>query len=438
VHALWSLFQWTQLVAARTGGSAFCSLDPDSTSCAEIWDSPFATAIQSWTGMPVAGFGLVWSLAAFGLPLAALAARAGAGGGGRAGASAWSASLWMALGGLAAVAVLFSVSVLEGHLCTTCVVTYTIVATYAAICFVQTPIRSVSLAPGISLASGSLALSFVLLFVPGLRTPVTATEAGEQVLEQIASREPAKPSAPSAGIHDAPGPEDPVASLARMFEELSPEIAQIVSDELHRYATSAPVAVRDPRALHGSGSAPVRLTEFTDALCAHCASLHETVSQLSRALPSGSFALEARHFPLDPSCNPELEGESSAPVRCVAAKSVICLEERDEVLEYAGRLYEHQQSLTEEKIYELAEPLMPRAALASCVNAPETEAKLRDDIAWAAEHDIHGTPLVLLNGRPVAAFGPLLYALIVTEGDASHAVFESLPDPRPPGPAHVH
>ena len=64
-------------------------------------------------------------------------------------------------------------------------------------------------------------------------------------------------------------------------------------------------------------------------------------------------------------------------------------------------------------------------------------AKLADDIAWATEHDIHGTPLVLLNGRPVAPFGPLLYALVLTSGDASHPVFAGLPEPRPPQP-HTH
>ena len=46
-----------------------------------------------------------------------------------------------------------------------------------------------------------------------------------------------------------------------------------------------------------------------------------------------------------------------------------------------------------------------------------TEAKLLDDIAWAVEHDIHGTPLVLVNGRKAPAFeqrrrvSPILTAL---------------------------
>jgi serine/threonine-protein kinase len=66
------------------------------------------------------------------------------------------------------------------------------------------------------------------------------------------------------------------------------------------------------------------------------------------------------------------------------------------------------------------------------MRAESTEAKLQSDIAWAVEHDIQGTPLVLLNGREVAAFGPLLYALILTRGDPLHAAFASLPAPQQP------
>lgn len=459
-HGLWALFQWTQLVAARTGGSSFCGLS-ESTACVEIWDSGFASAIQGWSGVPIAGWGLIWSLAAFGLPLWTLAesarqeppAEAGIGG------SAWAATLWMAIGGLAGIVVLFSVSVLEGHLCTTCVVTYTIVAVYALACFVQTPIRTVPLAKGVSLASGALGLSFVLLFIPGLRTPLSESEAGRQVLEQLAQDRPplAEPAAPAAPATTATSEEpreghssvvsvdtgDPAtAGVAELLAGLPDRLEQAFSNELDRYKRAPHVPIRPARALVGPENAPVRITEFTDALCGHCASLHETIAQLSQALPDGSFALEARHFPLDSACNPLMEGESKTAVRCLAARSAICLEDRPEAFVYAGRIYENQRTLDDDKVYELAEPLLTKNDLVSCVNAPDTEAKLQDDIAWAMEHDIQGTPLVLLNGRPVAAFGPLIYALILTRGDAEHEVFSVLPEPEPdsgdPHAGHAH
>ncbi len=427
MHGGWALFQWTQLVAARSGGEPFCGLG-DGATCTEIWDSSFAGAVQAWTGVPIAGWGLVWSLAAFALPLLALTDRASPGEPGSTRAamgSAWAATLWMAIGGLAAVALLSTVSVISGGLCTTCVVTYTLVASYAATCFVQTPPRTVALGKGLSLAAGALAVAFVLLFVPGLRTPMSQSAEGREALARAGSA----PVAPSSS--EAETPEDPArAAIAKLLGELPTRMLQVMSDELHRYATASPVPLRPPRALVGSPDAPVRFTTFTDVLCSHCANLHDTLEQLRTALPEGAFSLESRHFPLDPGCNPSLHGESRAPVRCLAARAEICAEGRPGAFELAGRLYVNQRSLDEEGVYTLAEPILSRPELRACVADPKTDARLRDDIAWATEHHIHGTPLVLLNGRPVASFGPLLYALVLTKGDPDDPAFARLPPPQ--------
>ncbi len=272
VHALWALFQWTQLVAARTGGSSFCGLS-ESTTCVEIWDSPFASAVQGWTGVPVAGWGLIWSVAAFGLPLFALAERTGdRGPSDEPGVtSAWAATMWMAIGGVVAIAVLATVSLLQGQLCTTCVVTYTLVAIYSVSCFVQTPVGTVPLAKGISLASGALALSFALLFIPGLQTPLSESEAGRQVLEQLAEAESSAPAPPPTQREaEDPPPADPsdadLAGVVELLESLPPQLEQTFSNELHRYKSAPHVPMPRPRALVGPPSAPVRLTEFTDAL----------------------------------------------------------------------------------------------------------------------------------------------------------------------------
>ena len=71
LSALWSLFLWTELVVARSGGSAFCGFG-GRFDCNAVWSSAFASAVHAWTGLPLAGWGLVWSLVAFGLPMAAL------------------------------------------------------------------------------------------------------------------------------------------------------------------------------------------------------------------------------------------------------------------------------------------------------------------------------------------------------------------------------
>ena len=66
----------------------------------------------------------------------------------------------------------------------------------------------------------------------------------------------------------------------------------------------------------------------------------------------------------------------------------------------------------------------------------ETTDKLDQDIAFAVEAGILGTPFILVNGRPSSTYLPFLYALGLTAGDARHPVFASLPPPVAEEPGH--
>jgi serine/threonine-protein kinase len=446
-HALWTLFQWTQLVAARTGGQPSCGLGGgDGRACTTVWDSELASAVQSLSGLPVAGWGLVWSLVAFALPLAALARRAAAAPERRSESERpsdrpglWPATVLTAGAGLLVVLGLLVDSILKSQLCNSCAITYAIVCMYAIVCLRQTPLPPAGLLRGAGVAACAGAVAFALLLFPGLRTPKHLTREAQRVLERVAAQssgsiaQDATPDRVTADrTHGGPSQAEIEADVATMLQQLSPELLQTFSSALDAYATASSLPLRRPRALIGSERAPVRITEFTDALCGHCAELHETIGRLRTMLPLRAFSLEARHFPLDASCNSALGGESTAPVRCVAARALICLEGEPDFLDFAGSLYFNQQKLDEGTVYALAEPIMTRDELTACMRAESTEAKLQSDIAWAVEHDIQGTPLVLLNGREVAAFGPLLYALILTRGDPLHAAFASLPAPQQP------
>jgi serine/threonine-protein kinase len=442
-HALWSLFQWTQLVAARTGGRSFCGFSgTDTEVCTAIWDSAFASAVQAYTALPVAGWGLAWSLVAFALPLATLALRAAAADSGepgeRVGAEArlalWPATRLTGLAGLATVIALLVASLLAGGLCTTCALTYALVTGYAVVCLWLTPLRGPGLLRGAYLSGSAVALAFLLLYVPGLRTPLRASDQGTRALEKLAAqRGDTSQAAPGpADPSGAPQPGDPQveASIRDLLSQFDAELLQGFSDALDMYTRAPSRPRQSPRALIGPADAPVRLTEWSDALCGHCADLHQAIAQIRSALPADSFSIEPRQFPLDSSCNAAVEGESKTPVRCLAARAQICLEGRPDAFDFSGSLFQNQRGLDEDKVYELAARIMPRDELRACIGDESTDEKLQSDIAWAIEHQIRGTPLVLLNGREAPAFPPLLYALILTRGDARHPVFASLPTPQ--------
>lgn len=487
-HGLWSLFQWTQLVLARRGGDYFCGLG-EADGCATVWDLPIASAIQNGTGLPVAGWGLVWSAVAFALPLWALVRQARR----HRIEPIWSGALLTGLAGIASVLLLGGASFASGEFCDTCVVTYALVLAYAAVCLrAADRLRPAEIQRGALLASGGALVAFLALLYPGLQTPRGAAEERSAFLEAAresiqleekpapAAKEPSRVEAKEASraeeepgraakepsqAEEEPSPaakkpepaeESPVvvarrpvepkeppveperrpdaARLDEVISRLSPSLRQGVSNALALYSRGDRVPLRPARWLIGSSTAPVRITEFTDILCSHCGELHETLKVLQEMLPSGSFALEPRQFPLDSECNPTVPSSSGRGVRCLAARAMICLE-RDS-MSFADALFENQRWLTTEHIYDAAAPFMSRERLEGCVASPETEAKLRDDIAWALQHEIHGTPLLLVNGREVPPTLHFLYAMVLAKANPEHPAFAVLPPPQPD--AHVH
>ena len=150
------------------------------------------------------------------------------------------------------------------------------------------------------------------------------------------------------------------------------------------------------------------------------------LTALRSKLPPGSFSIDSRQFPLDGTCNPNVPFKASDPIRCTAAKAIICAEKEGRAFDFAGKLFRSRLTLTEDKIYGLAEPFLPHKELAACISDPETEEKLRDDIAWAMECGLQGTPLVLVNGRVAPAFPPFLEAILLAGGNTNHPLFAFL------------
>jgi serine/threonine-protein kinase len=405
LNAVWAAIQWKELLDARSGTPAFCLLGA-SDACETVLNSAFAVAVERWALLPVAGWGLAWSLVASALPLWT---RINAGRG-RPSDAPWSATLLTAAAGIGSIPALVLASFSAGALCTNCALTYLMVGAYAAVCArdLEPPVLN-RLRRGLPIAGAATVTAFLLLLTPALRT--SSTRGG--------------PLAPGV-------PGDP--DLASLLGSLSPADLQELSNALAVYANAEAVPLRPPRSLVGPAFAPVRITEFSDILCGHCAELHVTLTQIRRSFPAGSFAVEPRQFPLDAACNPYAAQLKGKPVRCTAAKTLICAEGEPYAFDLAGALFENQRSLTEAKVYALAKPYVARAKLAACIAAPATQAKLADDIRWAMQSRLKGTPLVLVNGRTGSAFAPFLRAIVLAGGDADRPAFAKLPEPGIPKP----
>ncbi len=459
--ALWALFLWAQLLIARAGGSTFCNAG-EGSNCVAIWDSSFASAVHAYTGIPVAGWGLIWSLAAALLPLWALKRQADD----QPAQATLGAIKLTAVGGIVSVIVFLIISANVGQLCIGCSVTYVLVGIYAAITlwgWRRIAFGALPAAGGRAL--GLTVVAYLLLLYPGFSTPksmssvsnamISATghqgkETGKQSGDTAATSatataqahsesRPKNPhaSGPAANAADGVEGSDNEQKLATLLKQLPPQYLQLLADARRDYR-QAPAIAREPRALVGPADATVRLVDFTDVLCGHCANFHQALTEMKKQVTPGTLAVESRHFPLDGACNPSINQKSPGEsVRCTGAKAQICLEGHESASDFSGALLSNQSSLTMDKIYQLAAPYMARDALSACVAAPETAAKLKEDIAYAEEHDIHGTPLVLINGKKANQFPLFVYAMVLAGGNPDHAAFADLPAPRPPKP-HNH
>jgi len=456
LSALWALFLWTELVRARTGAGSdpFCGFG--GSDCGALWNAAFASTVHRLSGLPVAAWGLVWGLAACGLPVAALVAAAE----GRRASGLRAAVVVVAAAGVLGVAALLAASAAAGLFCSSCALTYALTLAYGAVALVLFRRESVRISgASVGVAAGVVVGCWALLLYPGLRTPRNVAAEGQRALAAVANRTPGtvprdepkpppeKTSKPSESetppIAPPPAPQAPPPSpvaaggqLEQFLAGLQPQVLQAIADSLEIYRSGPALPMEAPRALLGPADAPVRFIEFTDALCSHCASLHATMSYLRAYFPPTAFAIDARHFPLDGNCNPYLEVRGPESVRCLAARAQICLEDSPNAFDYSGLLFENQERLTPDLVYQLAAPWMPHRELERCVASPETQTKLRADVDCAWEYEPDGTPLVLINGRRGTSFGPFLYALVVTGGRPDDPAFAVLPPPS--ANAHLH
>ena len=441
--ALLSVFLWLQLVLARSGGPSVCGPE-DGGSCGALWDGAFARAIQETTGLPVAAWGLVWSLVALALPLLELVRQ-----GERGGATGLvSAVKWTAAAGFGAALGLFTASVAAGALCVGCLAIQAIAAGYAAIALVLWKgLPFADAGRGAALAGGLALSAFLLLLYPGQKTPgpASSTDVLARAAEGAAS--PGNPAATPAAApttvaavdqSKAPGTGDPARDkqLREFVANLPPEGKQALSDSLDIYRKAPAHPPTRTRSLVGPASAPVRITDFTDVRCPHCADLHGALLYLQQNAPKDSFAIDSRQFPLDGACNPGVRQTGGDPVRCLAAKALVCMEGHPAFFDYAGSLFARQRSLTVDQVYALAAPYKPRPQMEACVTSAQTQAVIEEDAREATRHDFDGTPLVLVNGRKGSSYGPFLYAMVLTGGVPDHPAFASLPPPREH--AHVH
>lgn len=405
-----AVYQWFELLEVQAGRLPACAINA-TFNCAAVWNSPFAHLVHGTFGIPIAGFGVLWGVTA----LAAAGLLAVKGGSPSGAPFVAAVKLW-ALAGLASCVALGAASVQAKAVCLTCLGTYALVVAYAVGALFLLGQRGLpgaaDLAPGVG---WSLVLSvpvFLALQVPGARTPKKA-----------------EPKVPVVRAPSAAG-----GGLEALFDEMPHEERLTTAWARAKWKANAPrdVSMYPVRARKGPEGAPVQVVEFTDLLCGHCAQFEQLMDEILRLAPPGAVSVEPRYYPLDAECNPMMKASPKDGVRCYGAKLQICLESHPRFFDIRRELFANQQRLDQGVMLEIAtrhgaQPMVLNACLAS----PDTDARLKQDIEYAAKYGIHGTPMVLLNGREAPPAPGFLFGMILSGGDADAPAFQRLPPPPP-------
>lgn len=398
LEGLWSVYQWVELSRALDGADLSCSVS-ETVDCARVWAAPSAKAIHELTGVPVAGWGVVWGLAALVAGLRVYWARRR---GVAVGAAVWGARM-VAIGGVVAVVFLFAVSAQMGVFCPTCVGTYGIVGAYVGVAvFGARAPRPAELA-GTDLLPVvvTVVVGWLIVLYPGLRTPTG-----------------------SGGLDADAGTESAEAALRRVTNELPPNVVSEIRRMMRTVATST--AGPTPRRRIGPAQAPLRLTDFSDVLCGHCKNLVEVLHTVRARYP-GRFSEDARYFPLAAKCNPLIERGREHPsdaTRCFATRALLCVEDHPSYAEFRMALFEAQRSLSVERVRALASEILgvSAAELDGCQTSKAVEAKLTADVALANQYGLRGTPLLLVNGVEVPNHQVVVLTMLLAGGDPDHPV----------------
>jgi protein-disulfide isomerase len=188
--------------------------------------------------------------------------------------------------------------------------------------------------------------------------------------------QPTKTNAPLPKTADATNPVDFIASLYQ-----KPRGSITMEGSGHQLG--------DPNARY-------LVVEFADFGCPHCAIAETEMTELIKQHPD--VQLHFKPYPLASQCNEAIDFDE-APERCRAAAAAECSGEQGKYFEMAHQLFANQGYFNDNDLNFMAKALkLDMDAFRACMDAPETNEKLKASAAAGNRADIHGTPAMFLRG----------------------------------------
>ncbi|MEZ4813654.1 MAG: thioredoxin domain-containing protein [Bdellovibrionota bacterium] len=148
----------------------------------------------------------------------------------------------------------------------------------------------------------------------------------------------------------------------------------------------------------GPDDAPVKIVEFSDFKCPHCAQNHKNMPPALYPFKE-KIQVIYKNFPLDTACN----SGGSHRNACLAARAARCVSKKmgyksfTEMQEY---LFANFESFDKESIEAEATSLgLSKSDYADCVESSEVHQEIKEEIDLGKSLGIEGTPSLFINGK---------------------------------------
>jgi protein-disulfide isomerase len=149
----------------------------------------------------------------------------------------------------------------------------------------------------------------------------------------------------------------------------------------------------------GKADAPVTIVEFSDFECPACGHAFSDLRDLVRTRPD--VKLVFRHFPLDKSCNRQMQ-QQLHPDACRAAIAAECAGQLGRFWEYHDKLFENQKTLDRDSLFRFAREVdLDIVAFRTCLDDPATLDRIAADVEAGTRFGVESTPTIFINGRRI-------------------------------------
>lgn len=155
----------------------------------------------------------------------------------------------------------------------------------------------------------------------------------------------------------------------------------------------------------GAANAPIRIEVFTDYQCPFCDKANFSLLSVVAKYPK-AFYIRHRDYPLDISCNPNIE-KPFHDNACNAALYARCASAQNKFWQMDALLFENRMSLAETNLRLFAAQAgLNMEQLDECLKNPATLDAIQNDIQEAVERGVRGTPAFFINGEMTVGYKP--------------------------------